>query len=421
MVADREERDDNIAATFYDHNDPVQFLSRKSASRHTVPIRMIKEPPDFERSREKGRVVENPSPIDSKISTNLHPSILAGDIGGTKTLLGLFPAAPGKGDRNQVPPTFFKKEYPSRHFDSLEKVLESFLEDARSGYSKSFSIAGAAFGIAGPVVKGRCQTTNLPWIVETETLGVLLGLSVGNVLLVNDLVAMAWGTTCLDPKEIPVINEGHPDPLGTRIIVAPGTGLGESVLVPGEQGPVVIPTEGGHSDWAPESPADIPLLTYLWSRFGHASVERVVSGQGLANLYHFHTQGLSAEGLPLDPALTEDEIPAALTHAALSRHDPLCTMILENFCRFLGQEAGNLALKSLATGGVYLAGGIPGKIQFYLMRSSFMDHFTNKGRYRKILSEMPVYIVDNPETGLRGSWQLAMRRVTGTQNQGVAR
>ena len=371
--------------------------------------------------RQKGGVVENPSPVNSQISTVLHPLILAGDIGGTKTLLGLFPATPKKGEQDQVPHSFFKKEYPSRNFASLERVLESFLEEARTGYSKSFSIAGAAFGIAGPVVNGRCQTTNLPWIVETESLGVLLGLSVRDVLLVNDLVAMGWGTTCLAPKETLVINEGHPDPLGSRVVVAPGTGLGESILVPGAQGPIVIPTEGGHSDWAPESPADIPLLTYLWSRFGHASVERVVSGQGIANLYHFHTQGQSPAGLPLDPTLPEDEIPAALTHAALSRHDPLCTMILENFCRFLGQEAGNFALKSLATGGVYLAGGIPGKIHPFLMRSSFMDHFTNKGRYQKILSEMPVHIVDNPETGLRGAWKLASQRVPEAQNRGVAR
>jgi len=342
----------------------------------------------------------------------LHPSmILAGDIGGTKTLLGLFPQGSNMQGYGKSSGKDFKKEYPSSHFDSLEKVLESFLETARSDYSKSFSIASAAFGIAGPVVEGRCEATNLPWVVERASLANLLGLPFKNVHLVNDLVAMAWGTTRLGEGDTTLLNQGRPDPLGTRMVIAPGTGLGESILVSSETGPVVIPTEGGHADWAPQSPADIPLLTYLWSRFGHASCERVISGQGLANLYHYHTQGHPPESLPLDPGLPEDEIPAALTHAAISRHDPLCSMILENFCRFLGQEAGNLALKSLATGGVYLAGGIPGKIQSFLLRSSFMDHFVDKGRFRKILSEIPIYIVNNPETGLQGASELASHSV----------
>ena len=416
MVANGAERDDNIAATFYDHKDPIQFLSRKSASSHICFIELTQDP----RRREKGSAVANPSPIDPQNIAAHRPLILAGDIGGTKTLLALF-YAPADIKNAHETPAAFKKEYPSRNFESLEKVLETFLQEARSGYSKSFLIAGAAFGIAGPVVKGRCQTTNLPWVVETDALGRLLRLSDKDVVLVNDLVATAWGTTCLDPKETFALNAGQPDHRGTRVVVAPGTGLGESILVPGEKGPVVIPTEGGHSDWAPVSPSDIPLLTYLWSRFGHASVERVVSGQGIANLYHFHTQGQPAEALPLDPSLHEEEIPAAVTHAAISRHDPLCTMILENFCRFLGQEAGNFALKSLATGGVYLAGGIPGKIQSYLIRSSFMENFVNKGRYRKILSEIPVHIVDNPEIGLMGAWQLAVQRFLDKTSQGETR
>ncbi len=370
--------------------------------------------PEFRRRirGEGGRVADS---FAGSPAPTLHPRmILAGDIGGTKTLLGCFPLLPENKGVDKSPGKVFKKEYPSRNYNSLEKVLEEFLETLRSDYSKSFSLASAAFGIAGPVVNGRCQTTNLPWVVETDTLAQLLKLPKINIRLVNDLVATAWGTTLLGEEDTTLLNTGRPDPQGARIVVAPGTGLGESILIPSEQGPLVIPTEGGHADWAPESLSDIPLLTHLWSRFGHVSCERVVSGQGLANLYHFHTLGQPPASLPLDPGLSEEEIPAALTHAALSRHDPLCTMILENFCRFLGQEAGNLALKSLATGGVYLAGGIPGKIEPFLLRSSFMAHFVNKGRYRTLLSEIPVHIVNNPETGLLGACQLASRSVPGS-------
>ncbi len=337
--------------------------------------------------------------------------IIAGDIGGTKTLLGLFPLPTKNVGNGKKPERLFEREYPSAHYASLENALEDFLKDLRSECSPPPAIEAAAFGIAGPVVNGRCQTTNLPWVVETDTIAGFLNLPKSRVRLANDLVAIAWGTTLLDGNETIPINEGIPNPSGARIIVAPGTGLGESILVPGPSGPVILPTEGGHTDWAPESPADLPFLTFLWSRFGHASCERVISGQGFVNLYRFYTQDRPVDRRPIGPEVPESDLPAAITHVAMTRQDPLCLMILENFCRFLAQESGNLALKALSTGGVFLAGGIPGKIRTFLQHPSFMEHFSNKGRYRPLLSGIPVHIVDHPDIGILGAWRLACQSI----------
>jgi len=343
--------------------------------------------------------------------------ILAGDIGGTKTLLGLFHSIPEWTKNLTLPAPFFEKSYPSRQYPSFDLVLEDFLREARNIPTDGIGLTFAAFGVAGPVVNGRCETTNLPWVLETANLAKILSIGMSQVRLLNDLAAIAWGTMAIPENDLIVLNPGIPDPTGNQVIIAPGTGLGESIIARAEPEPIVIPTEGGHADWAPEGPEDLPLLAYLWSRFGHASSERLVSGQGIANLYRFHTLESAKTALPLDPRLSDEEIPAALAHAAISLQDPLCVRILDKFCALLGQEAGNMALKSLPTGGLFLAGGIPGKILPFLLTSSFMAHFTNKGRYKKLLTGIPVRIINNPDIGLTGAWTYASRHQADTDNK----
>jgi glucokinase len=333
--------------------------------------------------------------------------ILAGDIGGTKTLLGLFEGGNPREQGYSRPLRLLETSYPSRQYPTFDLVLKAFLAEAKSTLSGSLTLSFAAFGVAGPVVNGRCETTNLPWVLDTDSLSSLLSIDRSRVCLMNDLAAIAWGTMYSSEERLIVLNEGVPDKQGNQAVVAPGTGLGESIIAHPTSGPIVIPTEGGHSDWAPENPDDFPLFSYLWARYGHVSIERLVSGQGLANLYRFHTRTLEKSNLPLDHQLPDDEIPAALTHAAIILKNPLCIGILDHFCALLGQEAGNMVLKSLATGGVFLAGGVPGKILPFLLNSSFMEHFTNKGRYAKLLQNIPVRIVNDPEIGILGAWAYA--------------
>lgn len=336
--------------------------------------------------------------------------ILAGDIGGTKTLLAIFPEEK-RTDRESdiLPVRLLERSYPSREFDSFDQVLQAFMTEVRSSLDSGLLLSSASFGVAGPVVRGRCETTNLPWILDSLRLAAMLSLPPARVHLQNDLAAIAWGTLTGSENAMTTLNRGVPDPAGTRIVVAPGTGLGESIIAFTEAGPTVLPSEGGHADWAPESPEDIPLLDYLWSTFGHASTERLVSGQGLATLYRFQTRSLPKDSWPLDPEISDDELPAAITHKALSSEDPFCVRILEQFCGLLGQESGNMALKALATGGVTLAGGIPGKILPFLLKSRFMDHFTNKGRYRTLLEKIPVHVSTDPDIGLLGARAFAAR------------
>lgn len=330
--------------------------------------------------------------------------ILAGDIGGTKTLLGLF------GEKEILPPPgstaplLFERSYPSRQFPSFAMVLEGFLADAGAFLPASLSLSCSTFGVAGPVVGGRCETTNLPWILDTVDLAQILRLDPSRIWLINDLAAIAWGTMALSPSDLTVLNAGIPEKGGTMAIIAPGTGLGESIIAHSDLGPVVLSTEGGHTDWAPDNSGDLPLLLHLWEKFGHASCERLISGPGIATLYRFHTLNVPKERLPLPETLSDEDLPASISQRAMSDGDPLCKQTLDHFCGLFGQEAGNMALKSLATGGVFLAGGIPGKILPFLLESRFMERFINKGRYRKLLSNVPVWIVKNPDTGLLGAW-----------------
>ncbi len=333
--------------------------------------------------------------------------ILAGDIGGTKTLLGLFDP-----DTRSAPPRLLRS-YPSRDYPSLESVLSRFLDETRPLLPDT-SVDGAAFGVAGPVIAGRCQTTNLPWTIESATLARVLGIPPTAVALANDLVSIAWGTTVAPPSSLRTVNSGSEVPDGTRVIIAPGTGLGEAIIGMHEGVPVPLPTEGGHSDWAPTCPEEIPLLEWLWNTFGHASPERLLSGPGIALLYHFHIRTRPADPPPLPQDLPDDKIPEALSKEA-QKGNPVALSVMKSFWKLLAAEAGNMALKTFSTGGVILAGGIPEKVFPFLDKAAFMESFTAKGRYRDLLSKIPVRIASDPDIGLKGAAEIARRlsRLTG--------
>jgi glucokinase len=314
--------------------------------------------------------------------------ILAGDIGGTKTNLALFDGSP----REPV----CLETYPSDEHDGLESMLESFLEKHPADVER------AAFGIAGPVRDGRVEKVNLAWPVEARSVAATLGL--GRVGLVNDLEANAWGIRVLGPEDVAVLNGGDPDPTGNQAVIAAGTGLGEAGLYWDGEQHHVFASEGGHADFAPRNELQVELFRYLSAHVSHVSYERVCSGMGLANIYGF-LSGRRATAEPdwLREELATDDPGAAIGAAALEDRDPVCVESLETMLAIYGAEAGNLALKLLATGGVWIGGGIAPKVLPKLEESSFMREFVGKGRFRRLLEATPVRVILNDRTALFGA------------------
>jgi glucokinase len=331
--------------------------------------------------------------------------ILAGDIGGTTTRLALF-ARDGSGRLQALTET----TYSSRAHDSLESILSRFLKaEASRPDGPAGPIEAATFGAAGPVRRGRCETTNLPWVIEAATLASILGLPSAG--LINDLEANAWGLDELGPSDVLVLSPGAPDAEGNSAIISAGTGLGEAGLLWDGRRHIPFATEGGHADFAPRNELEDDLLRYLRSRFGRVSWERVVSGPGLASLYEF----LRDSGRGEEPARMAEEMgrgdPAAVvTSAALEGRSPLASKALDLFVSLYGAEAGNLALKTMATGGVHVGGGIAPRIRERLQTGDFMEAFVAKGRMRTLMESMPVRVVLNPGTALLG----AARHAAGT-------
>ena len=309
--------------------------------------------------------------------------LLGGDIGGTKTLLGLY--KPESGARQPLVQTEFK----SADYSGLEEMVRDFLQqtDQTPDY--------ACLDVAGPVIKGRARLTNLPWSLEEEALARGLGLK--KVVLLNDLKAIAYAVPHLQTDDLHTLNSGQPDPEGAIAVVAPGTGLGEAFLVRSGSDYVACSSEGGHASFAPTHETHAHLWRHASKKFGHVSFERVCSGQGLPNIYDFLREANCAPEPPefrakLDAA--SDPTPL-IVQAALDdpEANPLCTATMEIFVDILGAEAGNLALKVLATGGVYLAGGIPKRILPLLTNGRFMQAFVNKGRFADLLGNIPVQVV----------------------------
>jgi glucokinase len=320
--------------------------------------------------------------------------ILAGDIGGTHTRLAFFTV---EGNRLI---SVSEETFPSRIHSGLAEIVKQFL----STHKLSCSIA--CFGIAGPVKNGRGETTNLPWIVDA---GLLTDeLDIPTVLLINDLEATAYGVTILEPSDWTVINVGAPDAAGNAAVIAAGTGLGEAGLYWNGQSYRPFATEGGHVDFAPRSPLELELLHFLLTKFNRVSYERVLSGPGLVNIYQF----LRETGRGDEPAWLAEELrlhdPAAvITQAALAERSTLCTQALELFVSIYGAEAGNLALKMMATGGVFIGGGIAPKILPKLMTPTFLQAFLTKGRMQPLLEAIPVRVILHGQTALLGAARCA--------------
>lgn len=321
--------------------------------------------------------------------------ILAGDIGGTTTRLALFEA-----DGTSIE-AISQDNYPSREYGSLAAIVQSFV--ARHGRKPE----RASFGIAGPVREGRVQTPNLPWLVDGRDLAGLLG--VARVALINDLQANAYGIPLLKEVDFALINPTRPDPTGNIAVISAGTGLGETMAVWDGRGHRPFPSEGGHADFAPRNELEADLLLHLRAEHGRVSYERVISGPGLVNLYRFlrdrghldETPEVAAEMQQRDPA-------AAISRAAMEGRCPLCSQTLDLFVSLYGAEAGNLALRTLATGGIYLGGGIAPKIIERLRGPAFMLAFTAKGRLSPLLETIPVRVILNDRTALLGAGRYAL-------------
>jgi len=329
----------------------------------------------------------------------LREMILAGDIGGTHARLAFFDVVDG----NLRPAS--SSVFPSREYRGLNEIVVKFVG------STGLRADAACFGIAGPVRNGRVEASNLPWVVERKSLAAELHLP--RTLLINDLEANAWGISALDPKDVVTLNQVKQPASGNQAVIAAGTGLGEAGMYWDGQRYQIFACEGGHSDFAPRNEIEIELLRHLAGKFGHVSYERIVSGPGLVNVFHFlrdtgrgtEPQWLTDEMLHGDPA-------AAISKAALEAKCPTCEHALDIFVSLYAAEAGNLALKLMATGGIYLGGGIAPKLLPKLAGPLFMQNFANKGRMQPLLESIPVYVIVNDQAALMGAARCAMAKST---------
>ena len=305
--------------------------------------------------------------------------VLAGDVGGTKTLLMLAEISQG------VPRAVREARYDNSRFDSLEGILADFL-------GTHYQPCVACFAVAGPIAGRQASLTNLPWQIDADELEKTFGFS--QVRLINDFVAVGYGIEALGPDDMVQLQEGKPLAHAPCVVLGAGTGLGECLLAWGNGHYEVIASEGGHVDFAPADELQIGLLRQLQSTFGHVSYERVLSGPGLVAIHECLHSGDEKY-----PALTD---PADITDAALAG-DPVAMRTLEMFIAIYGAQAGNLALTCLARGGVFIAGGIAPRIIDQIRAGGFMRAFLEKGRHSCLMAEMPVQVVMNPNVGLLGA------------------
>jgi glucokinase len=324
--------------------------------------------------------------------------ILAGDVGGTHARLALFDS------RGEELKLIVEQIYASHSYPSLEAIVTEFL---RSTSAKPDS---AGIGLAGPIRDGRCVATNLPWVVDAATLAAGTGLR--NITLLNDLEANAYGIATLAPADFEVLQKGRADPRGNAAVISAGTGLGEAGMH--WEGSALRPSasEGGHSSYAPEGELEAELFQYLAKRYGHVSCERVLSGPGLVNIYEFlRDTGRGSEPEGFAEEMRVGDPSAVISEAALAKRNEICVKALLIFVRIFGAEAGNVALKFLATAGVYLGGGIAPKILQKLKEPAFLESFLAKGRMRKVLEAIPVLVILNENTALRGAARGALLQV----------
>lgn len=316
--------------------------------------------------------------------------ILAGDVGGTNTRLAFFNVQGAQLERVS------ERTYPSRSHESLDDIVADFVASQKN------RAEAAGIGIAGPVRDGVSHATNLPWIVDARRLSQRA--AIPSVVLLNDLEANGYGIATLAPSDFAVLQEGAGGASGNAVIVSPGTGLGEGVLYWDGKEHWPSPSEGGHASFAPEDELQDDLLRHLRAQFGHVSWERIVSGPGLFNIYKFlRDTGRQKEPAWLAQQLKGEDPSPEISKAGLEGKSPLCEMALDLFVALLASECGNMALKLLATGGVFLGGGIPPKILPKLKAPEFLKAFANKGRFRSVLESIPVRVILNEYTALRGA------------------
>ncbi len=331
---------------------------------------------------------------------NASDLLLVGDIGGTKTDLLIL------SERRGIQAPLARTRVASAQYPDLYTLLDEFLT------ATGLRVARACLDVAGPVVDGRAHLTNLPWAVDGPELAARLGFE--RIDVVNDLAAIAHAIPALTEEDCLLLNEGRARANGVRAIIAPGTGLGEAFLLGEGDRYAAYPSEGGHADFAPPTAALEPLLPYIRARFGHASYELVCSGIGIAHLYDFFRErdpGGETRARARSLAQASDRTPLIITHA-LDPADPcpIARRAVEAFVTILGAEAGNLALKVFALGGVYIAGGIPPRLLPLTGRDALLQAFCAKGRFAALLKDIPLRLIQNPDVALIGAAAYGSRR-----------
>jgi glucokinase len=334
--------------------------------------------------------------------------ILAGDVGGTKVHLALYSF-----DHGQLVHVRDER-YPANEFSGLQEIVQRFLAE-----SSNPEITAACFGVPGPVRGGRLRLTNLPWTLDSRELSA--GLNITHLFLINDLEANGYGIPELTPDQIFTLNEGDPSAVGNRALVSAGTGLGEGVLVWNGKTHIPMASEGGHCDFAARNPLEIELLSWLMEKYsGRVSFERVVSGPGLTNVYTFLRDQKHMEEPAWLRQLMEAEDPnAVIGEVGEEGKSELCAKSLEMFAASYGAEAGNMVLKVLAAGGMYLGGGIAPKMLKTMRGGAFMQAFTDKGRLSEVLIHTPVRIILESRAALMGAAAYAEARAAEISGKSV--
>lgn len=329
--------------------------------------------------------------------------VLAGDIGGTKTLLQLAEVAEGA-----APRALHERLFDSAAHDDFTGMVGEFLLSAQNHLGHARPPVAACFGVAGPIHERRAKITNLTWSVDAAELETEF--AIPKISLINDFAAVGYGIEALSETDLETLQAGTSEPHGVRAVLGAGTGLGEGILVWREGGYRPLPSEGGHVDFAPVNEEQIGLLRHLQARYGHVSYERIVSGAGLVEICDYVLDAGLERGTPeFRAALTQGDPAATISAYGMAGRDPAAARALQIFVAIYGAQAGNLALTLLARGGVYIAGGIAPKIIAELRRGAFMRAFLDKGRFAPLLQGIPVRVVMNPKVGLMGAVAVAGR------------
>lgn len=320
--------------------------------------------------------------------------ILAGDLGGTKTLLGLFE----RGERRPRP--IVSRAYATREFNSFTAILDAFARDT----AHPLAVEAVAVGVAGPIVARQARLTNIAWNVHAEEIA--HHVSTDRVVLLNDLEAMAYSVAVLEGEELVTLQRGEPRADGNAAVIAAGTGLGQACLhfIDGHLLPVA--SEGGHADFAARTDREFGLARMLRDLYGRAEIEQVLSGPGLVNIHRFTHQGGTCAAVA---GVAAPDQPASITGAGLSGECAQCAEAVEIFVEAYGAEAGNLGLRGVATGGVFVGGGIAPKLLPALMNGRFINAFRAKAPMSHLVAAMPVHVIVNPDAGLLGAAVAAQR------------